>query len=443
MRIAPFHGVRYDSNVVSFISRVVAPPYDVIDARQARTLLKHDRHNAIRLILGKPGDKARSPRLYQMAARYFESWRNEGVLIRERAPAVYVCEQEFEANGKRLTQRGVICAMLLEDFSSGRVLPHESTMSGPKADRFELMKACRANPSQVFGIYPDSDGQCDALAVQIIDSPPLYEFRGEDEVAHKLYRVTDPGNIRRLAEALRQQRLIIADGHHRYETALRYRDELRSSDGPPGSAPEDFVPVYCVSVANRGLAILPTQRLVKAPEAFDTEKFLHLVAQHFAVERLEVPGGASLEAVFEPYSDAGDCIGCYLRQQLLCILRPRTGGRLEEMLPRGSSAWQGAPVVQLHYAILEPFFDIPTDASKGHPRLLFTQDIEAMFWEVESARHDAAFLLPPVKPATVVNIAMSNERMPPKSTFFCPKIPSGLIFYPFEGGPYLPVMPVT
>jgi uncharacterized protein (DUF1015 family) len=313
-------------------------------------------------------------------------------------------------------------------------------MEGPKEDRFRLMKACRTMLSQVFSIYSDDDGSADALLEEMVEGPPLYEYRDESDIANCLWRVSDPDAIAKLAALLEDEITVIADGHHRYETALKYRDEFRDPDAAPGEVPEDYVPMFCVSVANSGLAVLPTHRLVKGPEDFDQEAFVAALAEDFDVEVVEVPGATHLEGLFAPHQGQGGCIGCYVRGQKLLVLRPR-GDVLAERAADCPEALRRLPVAQLHMGILEPLMDVPTEAGSGHPRLSYTQDVESMFWGVESARYDAAFLLPPTPPETVIEVASQGRRMPPKSTFFYPKIPSGLVFYSYEGKHHTPCVP--
>ncbi|MHC4592336.1 MAG: DUF1015 family protein, partial [Planctomycetota bacterium] len=188
IQIAPFKALRYNPEEISFISRVVAPPFDVISQEDAQELRDSDPHNVIRLTLGKVGKDGRSDEEYERAAEVFAAWLRGGVLVKEDTPAVYVCEQAFALDGERHVRRGLICAMLLEEFSSGSVLPHEHTMAGPKDDRLRLMTACRANLSQVFGVFSDAEGQVDGLLEEMARGIPLYEFCGTDSVAYQVWR---------------------------------------------------------------------------------------------------------------------------------------------------------------------------------------------------------------------------------------------------------------
>ncbi len=425
IQIAPFKALRYNPERISFISRVIAPPFDVIEPAEAEELRRRDPHNVIRVTLGKPKDEGRTEADYREAAQFFRDWRREGVLMREPDPAVYVCEQEFELDGRKLRRRGLICTMLLEEFSSRRVLPHERTMEGPKADRLRLMEACQADLSPVFGVFSDPEGRADRALQEMPDGLPAYEFRDADDVAYRVWRAVDAERIGRLAAMLREQVLFIADGHHRYETALRYRESHRRADAPPGSAPEDLIMVFCVSVRNPGLHILPTHRLVRAPDQFDRAGFLAGIAATFELTEMKIMHPDGLADAWKGIE--GEGIGCYLGRGRFVMLAPRKEGPLAARLP----------VIQLHHAILEPFFDIPAEADAAHPRLLFCQEVQKAFWRVESGSCEAAFFLPPTPPAAIEAVARAGERMPPKSTFFYPKICTGLAFYAFDETPPL------
>ncbi|MHC5033852.1 MAG: DUF1015 domain-containing protein [Planctomycetota bacterium] len=441
IRIAPFKALRYNPEAISFISRVVAPPYDVISQEDAQALRDGDPHNVIRLTLGKVGKDGRSNEEYARAAEVFAEWLRDGVLIRDDAPGVYVCEQAFSLDGKHYVRRGLICAMLLEEFSSGSVLPHEHTMAGPKDDRLRLMTACRANLSQVFGVFSDAEGRVDALLGEMARGIALYEFRGADAVAYQVWRIEDPEFIGQVAALLRGETLLIADGHHRYETALHYRQLYRRDDAPPGDALEDFLPIFCVSAKNPGLKVLATHRLVKAPAGSSLQELLTLLAATFDVAEASVGGPEDLKKALDPSSFNCSAIACYVHPQRLLVLRPKTREALDAFLPDRVPEWRSLPVTWLHYAILDPLFGIPAETESGHPCLAFTHDVEDLYWAVESGRFDAAFLLPPIAPAVVERIASTGERMPPKSTFFYPKIATGLILYGLGAEDSVPQIP--
>jgi len=440
IQIAPFRALRYNPEAISFISRVVAPPYDLVDAEQADELRARDPHNAIRLVLGKAPDGGRPERDYQRAATVLASWRREGVLIREPEPAIYLCEQTFSANGQSLVRRGLLSTILLEDLSSGRVLPHEHTREPAKADRLRLMQACCASLSPVFGIFADTDGAIDEILAGLGSGEPLYEFEAPDGIGYRMWRVTDAGQIRRVAGELRDEKFVIADGHHRYETALTYREQHRSAAGPPGSAPEDFLLAFCVSTKDKGLKILPTHRLVKGPGAFPKKRLLAIVTPYFDLRESRIENPAQLRAIAGGWGADEVVIGCYLRGGRFMELRVRDGALATIPLPDGPPEWRSVPVMLLRYGILDPLFGMSPDFFSDPTRLRYEADAEEVYWAVESGRFDAGFLLAPLHPDTLARVTQTGRRMPPKTTFFYPKIPSGLVYYPFENADCLPVL---
>lgn len=441
MHIAALRALRYNPDKISFIGRVVAPPYDMIEPDAAEELQRQDPHNVIHLILGKGGPELRPLAEYQRAAETLRLWRRQGVLVPEETFAMYPCEQAFELEGRRCVRRGVFCALQLDVSPHGRALPHESTLAGPRADRLMLMRECCANLSAVFGIFPDPDGQGDALLGEMADEFPLYEFCGKDGIAHRLWKVTDTDRIRRLAAALRACPFIIADGHHRYESALLYRERSRSSQGPPGTAPEDYVLAFCVSLKNPGLRALPTHRLARAAGSFDRSAFLQSVATRFNAEQLRFSGPDGLQQAVRSRVAPENHIACHLRGQALFLLTPKEQDPLAKAFPDRPAAWRQLPVTILHHMILQPEFALPAEPQEAQERLLYTQEVERAYWNVEGGRFDAGFLLPPTDPAAVEIIARAGQKMPPKSTFFYPKVTSGLVFYPFANGDCLPTVP--
>ena len=431
LEIAPFRALHYDPAKVSFISRLVAPPYDLIDPDDADELRRRDPHNVIRLILGKEGPTGRRPEEYGQAAATFAEWQREGVLTAAQEPGVYVCEQAFTLDGTPYVRHGLICTILLEEFSSGQVLPHERTMEGPRADRLRLMEACGASLSQVFGVYSDPQGRADAATREMAQGAPFYEFADPDGVAYRVWRVTDARRIQAVASLLRVEVLFIADGHHRYEAALQYRALHRPANAPPGCAPEDFLPVFCVSVKNAGLRILPTHRLVRSPGAFDPGAFLHAVSARFTVVERRVTGPEELERAFRESIEPTDDIGCYLGRERFYVLSLKSQDMMDRALADRPPAWRRLPVTRLHYAILDPLLNIPAEGPAPAGSVEFTQHIAAVYWGVEAGRFGAGFLLPPIPAAIVETVARARHRMPSKSTFFYPKIATGLAFYQF------------
>ena len=429
--IKGIRALRYNPEKIADISRVVAPPYDVIDPELEDELLRRDPHNIVRITMGKTPRGGRSPQDYVEAARRLSAWRSEGVLMRDDEPGIYFVRQRFEVHGESVCRTGFIGGLLLAELGSGSVFPHERTMSGPTQDRLELIRACRAGLSQVFCIYSDSDGRCERFLQAIEGDVPLYEFRDDAGVLCSVSRMDDSHQMDSLKELLRDQTVCIADGHHRYETALAYRDEARAASASPGAAPQDYVAIFCVSVANAGLKVLPTHRLVKADGEFDEARLLADVRQKFTVGETSVGRAADVRAALATLVAEGAEIGCYLPGGRLFGLRSRNAASSVRD-PDQDPDMHSLPVCILNEKILCEHFDVETGRKRQRGAIRYEHIIENVYRKVEDGSFHAGFLLPAIEPRMVERVARSGQRLPPKSTFFYPKIPSGLVIYPFE-----------
>src|SRR3954471_6868534 len=262
--IQAFRGLRYDLKHVGSLSDVIAPPYDVIDSALQDQLYKQHPANVVRLILNRdePGDNANNNR-YTRAAKFFRNWRSEGVLFTESAPAVYVYHQQFNFAGQSYNRRGFMARVGLERFGEGNIYPHEETMSGPKQDRLLLTRACRANLSQIFGLYPDEQSEAQTLLDRETAEITPLEATDHLGVVHRLWPVTNLEVVGDVARLMAAKPVFIADGHHRYETACNYRDELAAGGKLPPSHPANSVLMMCVSMSDPGMIVLPTHRIFR------------------------------------------------------------------------------------------------------------------------------------------------------------------------------------
>ncbi|MCD6416334.1 MAG: DUF1015 domain-containing protein [Planctomycetes bacterium] len=437
-RIARFQALRYNPRQISFISRVVAPPYDIIPPEQARTLAARDEHNVIRLILGKEGDSPRQGQDYENAAAALQAWRKSGVLIQDETPSLYLCEEVFSIAGAEITRRGLFCDLLLEDLSGGNVLPHEQTTPGPKADRLKLLEACKVNLSPVLCVFSDEDGGLYEFLQGLEPGEPLYEFASDEHIVYKMWRIADEPALKRLGALLDGESLLIADGHHRYDTALAYRDRHRNNAREPGAAPEDYALIYGISSRDPGLKILPTHRLVKGGDTFSQEGLLSRLAESFDVTEVPVNTSRSLVEFVENWSPEDRLIGYYPPGGTLYLLDLENHRAPESSLADVPGCMRDLAVSVLLHGILKPLFDIPPDSPVSSGRVRYEADSEEVYWAVESGQSDVSFLLPPVSAHTVSEVAQSGHTMPPKTTYFYPKALSGLVFNPLDDDARLP-----
>jgi uncharacterized protein (DUF1015 family) len=450
--ISAFRGLRYDLGHVGSLSDVIAPPYDVIDPELQDQLYKKHPANVVRLILNRdePGDDEQSNR-YTRAARFLRNWVREGVLFTEGQPAIYVYHQEFQEGGQTFVRRGFMARTRLEKFGEGNIHPHEETHGGAKADRFKLWKACKANLSQIFGLYPDPENEAQSiLESAIVGQTPLVatDHLG---VVHRVWPVIDIRVINQVAAAMAGKPVYIADGHHRYETALNLREDLANELAARGEElspehPANFVLMMCVSMSDEGMLVLPTHRLFRGLPAMTAEQLAATLGDNFTTE----PAGEGPEralSLWEEIEAEGEqgTFGLYTAEDNRWTLARITGAGLKRMAEAASDHckdWQGLGVSILHRLVVDTLLNAPKLPAPKYVRALAEVPVglkegdaagrDLTGQEGSGGRFELAAL---VMPATVEHIrAISNagERMPAKSTYFYPKLLSGLVINPLE-----------
>jgi uncharacterized protein (DUF1015 family) len=395
--VTPFPAVRYDAARVGGLGRVIAPPYDVISAAEQAALYDRSDYNVVRLILARETPRAAA------SARALAYWFTTGVLARDAEPALYLYRQTFVVPGAgERTREGVLCRLGLETFASGVVRPHERTFPGPKADRLELLRATGAYLSPIFGLYAGAGPSLREVFSRAASAAPLEDVTAPGGEAHRVWRIADPATIAQVAEALAPESILIADGHHRYETALDHQRE----GGP------SHVLAYLADMHDPGLVILPTHRLVRGALPTDAATLEARLGESFVVEpwRAGAPRGA------------GE-IDCILPDRRL-RLRPAAGAlrRIEHLPP----PLRALDVALFEHAILRPILGLETHG------LAFTHDDGEAIAAVPSAA-SAAFLVNPPSIDAVRAVCLAGEVMPEKSTYFYPKLADGLVFDLFDG----------
>ncbi|MFM7846344.1 MAG: DUF1015 domain-containing protein, partial [Planctomycetota bacterium] len=357
--IQAFRGLRYDLGHVGSLSDVIAPPYDVIDPALQDQLYKKHPANIIRIELNRdePGDDQTSNR-YSRAARFLRNWRTEGVLQLESDPAIYVYHQVFQDGGREVVRRGFMARVQLERFGEGKIYPHEETHGAAKQDRLLLTRACRANISQIFGLYPDPQNAAqERLERAIVGQQPL-QATDHLGVVHRLWVVTDVATITEVSALVDPQPMYIADGHHRYETACNYRDELIAAVGPlPASHPANFVLCMCVSMSDPGMVVLPTHRLFRGVTARTAEQLAEQLGDNFTTTNAG-EGPAQAVAVWDEIAAAGrqETIGFYTaadNRWTLATVTPQGRRRMAELATEHSEEWQGLGVSLLHRLVVD------------------------------------------------------------------------------------------
>jgi uncharacterized protein (DUF1015 family) len=420
-----FRGLRYATSRAGDLARLVCPPYDVIAPPEAAALRAASAHNAIRLELPEATsrDDAGDGR-YLRAAEALRAWRAQRILVRDDTPYVYAVEESFAWAGVKYQRRGILAAVRLVDWSERDVLPHERTLAAPKADRLELLRACSTNVSPIFMLCPPRPAAEARLWNALIAQPPAEQFTLDDGRATRVWLVTDAA--RELLDELAPSPLYIADGHHRYETALRYRDERRSPGAVASSASYEFVMTYLVSMADPGLLVLPTHRVVPVGRS-GRHELDALLEERFSARTVSVPIGdrAAMDDQMRVLASLGRSRTAFAlyRPGQLTFLTPRPDA--ERWMPQERhAAWRALDTAQLESLLLLPL--VGTEAAEV---LGYTRDPAEAVAAVD--RGEAAFsvLLNPLPAEAIAAVADVGERMPQKSTYFYPKLSTGLVFH--------------
>jgi uncharacterized protein (DUF1015 family) len=416
--VRPFRGFRYDLGRVGSLSAVVAPPYDVIDAALQKKLYDASPFNAVRVELtaDAPGDDR-----YTTAARTLSGWLEDGVLRQDTARSLYVYEQEFTAEGSTYTRRGFLGRVRLEPFGTGRVFPHEQTLAGPKADRLKLYRATGFNVSPVFGLYPDTDNEVAAKLESVVRRSPPTVATDHLGVVHRLWTVTDSATVSAVTGLMGPKPVYIADGHHRYETGLAYLDERRAAgEVPDDEAPANFCLMMLVGMSDPGLVILPTHRLVSGLPAVTTEQLEAALAANFEIVGRFADAAACWEHV--QLEDSQEVLGFgTVADGRWFAARLTDPDVMAELAPEQSEAWRGLAVSVLHRLVLDKLLG-------GTPTCGYVHLLKEVTDAVAAKACQVACLVPPCGMGHVEAVAGRRETMPPKSTYFYPKLLTGMVF---------------
>lgn len=429
-QIYPFRALRYDPRKVS-PADVLTQPYDKISPAMQERYYSASPYNLVRIILGKSeGGDDESRNVYTRAASSLQRWRDQHVLVRDPDPSVYLYTQTFKVPGdprENAERRGLIALGQIEDYQNQVVYRHEHTLSKPKADRLNLLRATQAHFGQIFMLYSDPAGEIDSTLPQ--DGPPTTEVTDEYGVAHRLWRVSDPAVIERVQAAMADKKLIIADGHHRYETSLNYRNERRASNGNNPHAPYERVMMTFVNMDSPGLVILPTHRVVFGLENFTLGDFIYRVRQWFRVEEL---GKLDVAAAVQRLREAGEDRTALLAftAQSSFLLKAKDG-LYSDLLDGLSERQRALDVVKLHKLVLEGTLGMSEEDIRNQKHIRYVREAGEAADEVRKGAN-VAFLMNPARMEQVRDVAFGGEVLPQKSTDFYPKLLSGLTIYSLD-----------
>jgi len=422
--VRPFRARVYRHEPGHDLSPVVAPPYDVISPSDRVSLLARDPHNVVSLELPDGAHDSSVPDNRYQTGR--ETWRRlfaDGVIVEDESPAIYVLEQSWERDGRHVRRRAFVAAVKLHDFSEGIVLPHERTLPKALADRLELTRATAANLSQVLSLYSDPAGETDDIFEAAVTGEPLCCATDAEGVTSRVWAIRDHARIHALGAILADRPVYIADGHHRYTTALAYRDERRAAagDAAPSEPPYDFVMMALVNMDDPDLMVLPTHRLARADGPFDPDAFWVALSAYF--DLAETGSGHPADALRNAVRTAF-LVRTADGTTRLATLRIGVDPAMTIAGPQ-SAEWKRLDVTVLQELVLRPILGIQPDDPGSLERLSFVKDAHRALL-VEEA--DVAFLMAPTRMDQLRAVALGGETMPQKSTYFYPKLLSGLLF---------------
>ncbi len=425
--IIPFRGYRYNPEIVEDISAVVTQPYDRIGEKEQEIYYARSPYNIVRIIKGKPQPGDNGENVYTRAARFLSEWIEKGILKRDPEPSFYAYHQEYTFEGEQFVRKGVIALGRLEPE---KVHAHERTLKGPKEDRLKLMRATEANFGHIFMLYSDPARRADAAVGAAIDGvSPTIEAEDDFGNIHRVWRITDPAVISAVQDALSDKDLYIADGHHRYETAVNFMRECLEKGWHP-AAPESFDHrmMTLFNIDEPGMTIRPIHRLVHGITDFDPAAFVSRAQEDFEV--VEHPDRAAMEAAVKE-GRSRHTFGVYTAGKFYTFTL-RDESLMDHLIDGRSPDWKRLDVAILHAAILERLLGIDATALEEQRNITYTRDPDEAIRAVDSGAEQIFFLLNPTSPQEVIRVADHGEKMPQKSTDFYPKLLTGLVLSKME-----------
>jgi uncharacterized protein (DUF1015 family) len=420
-RIEPFRALTYNRSIAGDPANLVAPPYDLIGAERQQQLYERSPYNVVRLELAREADR------YGAAEKTLVEWMRAGVLERALLPAVYQYTQTFDVEGRRLHRTGFIARVRLEEFEHGRILPHERTFPAAKEDRLRLLTALQVNTSSIFGLYSGAHPELDRLRERVASRAATIDLVDDLGIRNELRPIEDAGEIATIQRELESPRILIADGHHRYETALNYRRARRDENPASGPNPYDYTMMTLVACDDAGLVILPTHRVVKSLAQGAIATFVQRAREVFEVEEI-----ADREQLRRRLKDSGiGALGVALRGNARYLaLRLRDRVAMTSALPDAPAEVRELDVSVLHALVFDRIFGLRADEIRKGGNIEYTIDFGGALDAVADGRADGAFLMNPPSIKDVERVSDAGATMPEKSTYFHPKLLTGLVMNP-------------
>lgn len=413
--VKPFKGVKYNLENV-LLRKVIAPPYDVISPEMRESFILRSPYNVVQIDLPVGDDDK-----YQAAGDLYRQWNFEGILVKEERPAFYLYEQVYDYDGRQYVRSGFVGTLKLSEFGKGQVYPHERTLSGPKKDRYELMKAGKANFSQIFGLYQDSENMLNSLFNEIKKTMPAASAMDDDNVKHSVWVIDKPEDIEYIQTFMQDKAIYIADGHHRYETALKYRDDMRVANGDSSDdvKPYDFVMMMFINFQDKGLKVFPTHRVVDVNADFQDSTVIDGLKTMFDVTPLA--GKAEIDAFMK---ETAEDVGAWVFMGMQGIYGMKI---IKESMESLHPVYRKVDTYLLEDLVLKGQLGFTDEKLLAKDGIHFIQTLDEIAKYRESVS-SVAFILHPEDMETIRDVSESGLVMPQKSTFFYPKLATGLLF---------------
>jgi uncharacterized protein (DUF1015 family) len=439
-KIIPFRGIAYNQAKAGSMSALVCPPYDIISAADQQDLYRKSPYNAIRLEFGlaSPGDTEEDNR-YTRAAAVLQEWSRTNVLQQSSEPVLYIYEMEYKAGEHAKKLRGLICLVRIEDYNSGIVKPHETTLSGPKTDRLNLLRACRASFSQIFSLFSDPRGTVAGILTKTARKPDM-EAKNGDGVIHRVWTLADKSHIEAIVREMADKPMFIADGHHRYDTALNYRNERRREAGSyTGEEGYNYVAMFLARLEDPGLTVLPAHRALFNLTDFQPRRLEEDLNRYFNIERIdfdrrsEAKDRRTILDTMAHRADHAHIFGMRVQgEHSYYLLTLRSEADMDALLPGKSPAYCRLDVSILHHLIIDRLLGIRMETHKLGLNIEYIKDADEADRRVHDGAADIVFFMNPTKVREVKEVAAAGERMPQKATYFYPKLLTGLVMHKID-----------
>ena len=438
--VKPFRGWRYNPDKIKNMARVLAPPYDVISEDQHADYCARSPYNIVHLSLGgAPFSPDPYLSRYPQAADYWSHWRDEGIFLREDSPAIYVYDQDYESPlGGLVQRRGYIAAVKLCDYHERMILPHEKIRSAVKTDRLGMLRACQCAFSQIFSLFSDPAGTVEEAVSAALPAEPLFEVADDEGVTHRMWVVTERDALETVSRAMADKQIVIADGHHRYEAALAYRNEMRANHGEAAAGPWEYTTMLLCNVKAGALSILPSHRLIGELPA-GAYKYLRVPAAGiFTIRQRELPVGPAqrsiavqgLLAEMRQIGARNHVFGLYTGDNQVSLLQVAQGAKaLGNFAPNCSAVWRNLDLAVLHEVIIDRLMGLRGRYAESQKNIFFTRSAEEAVGLVDRGEVAATFLINPPTVEDVMDVARAGDQMPQKGTHFYPKPLTGVAIY--------------